>query len=337
MRAMRIISIIALFLAATAVFWLRSQGAGEGTGQGTAAREGVRRAAEPQILIATEHPERRPSFAPDGRAIVFQREIDGQADLFLFQLDQAVEYRLTNTDEDEGRASFNPAGQYLAYQSGEIAVIATRISGNEFAGMQHMLIPAMFPAWRSNNRLLHSGGPSEFTDEFSIVEVEHPGADEINSARPSETGRNKLFSSPYLTAWPSASADGRYVAFFSRAATQGESDDIYLFDMETEEARRLTDHPANDFTPAIAPDGSYVVYASNRLGSGASKLFAVKTDGSCETQLTFSDGNHVEPSFSPDGRRIAFSLRAGGDYDIAVIEAPGPDLCAAGGSRGRAE
>ncbi|GAB4518079.1 MAG: hypothetical protein Tsb0010_02280 [Parvularculaceae bacterium] len=324
---MRIISILALFAAAAGVFWLRSQHAGEGA----SAPRADRSAAEPQILIASEYDERRPSFSPDGQEILFEREIAGQSDLFLRNAATGAELRLTDTEQSEARASLHPSGRYIAFESDEFAIEIRKFENDRLSGDARRILPARFPAWLGDKGLLHAGGISEYGEKYGVLEDEYPGIDETMTAPASEIVRRELFTSPYRTAWPSASADGRYVAFFSRDGTRGRSDDIYLHDRLTRETRRLTDHPANDFTPAIAPDGAYVVYASNRLGSGRSKLFAIMADGACETQISFGPGNHVEPNFSPDGRRIAFSMRKGGDYDIAGIAAPGPDFCDAEG------
>ena len=70
-----------------------------------------------------------------------------------------------------------------------------------------------------------------------------------------------------------------------------------------------------------------------------SQIFLVRSDGTGLVQLT-SDGLNSEPTWSPDGTRIAFVRRAGGTNQIYVMNADGSNVCAAlwrwsAGLRGR--
>lgn len=63
--------------------------------------------------------------------------------------------------------------------------------------------------------------------------------------------------------------------------------------------------------PAFSRDGSQVVYERNT--SGNQDLYVVGTDGSSTPRrLTSSGGDEANPSFSPDGRYIAFASDANG-------------------------
>jgi Tol biopolymer transport system component len=54
--------------------------------------------------------------------------------------------------------------------------------------------------------------------------------------------------------------------------------DIWLLDLATGRAARLTDDPAGNYDPAWSPDGKHIVFNSNRLG--LSSLFMRASDGS---------------------------------------------------------
>lgn len=93
--------------------------------------------------------------------------------------------------------------------------------------------------------------------------------------------------------------------------------DIYTMDANGDNARVLAEDPSLDDEADLSPDGSKVVFFSNREGNAY--LYTINIDGSGLTKITGGGGGDVSPRWSPDGSRIAFSH--GGS--IYVIPAEG--------------
>jgi Tol biopolymer transport system component/tRNA A-37 threonylcarbamoyl transferase component Bud32 len=109
----------------------------------------------------------------------------------------------------------------------------------------------------------------------------------------------RLTDSPGVEGQPTLSPDGKSVAYVS-----GESgnDDIYLLRIGGRNPINLTaDSPDDDETPAFSPDGSQIAFRSERQGGG---IFVMGATGESVKRLTDFGYN---PSWSPDGRRIAVS------------------------------
>ena len=79
-----------------------------------------------------------------------------------------------------------------------------------------------------------------------------------------------------------------------------------------------------DFSGEFSPDGSRVVFQSNRAGDG-DRIFSANADGSQVVQLTGKEVIHASnPSWSSDGKWVVFpSQRDDGNFDIVVIDASG--------------
>ena len=80
----------------------------------------------------------------------------------------------------------------------------------------------------------------------------------------------------------------------------------------------------SEFAPQYSPDGTRIVFCSNRAGGGT-EIWVTQADGSKPVQLTRGPGvNQGTPRWSPDGRWVAFdSYAQKGPGGIYVMEASG--------------
>jgi TolB protein len=126
-----------------------------------------------------------------------------------------------------------------------------------------------------------------------------------------------------MTFAPRFSPDGSKVVM---SLTKGASTALYTYNISTKETRQLTPHMLIDTSPCYSPDGAYIVFTSDRNNNGsAEKLFTMKSDGSDVKQISNGPGNHSQPVWSPRGDLIAFSKRAGGTYNLCVINTDGTE------------
>lgn len=87
---------------------------------------------------------------------------------------------------------------------------------------------------------------------------------------------------------------------------------LWIVEVETGTARQLTDHPVFDENdPAWSPDGQWIAFTSNRspspdLDPDAIDLFVLPATGGTPQKIKTPFGEKSQPSFSPDGRWIAY-------------------------------
>ncbi len=140
---------------------------------------------------------------------------------------------------------------------------------------------------------------------------------------------------------PSWSPDGKRIAFVSDR--DGILDihgfptsEIYVMDADGKNPQNLTNNRAGDWSPEWSPDGKRIVFMSYREGhfigdfeDTTSEIYVMDNDGGDEQRLTENRKNDRGPSWSPDGKRIAFSSDRKGDwlnYEIYVMDDDGGNL-----------
>ena len=82
--------------------------------------------------------------------------------------------------------------------------------------------------------------------------------------------------------------------------------EIYVSRANGEAPRPLTQHPGQDRFPSWSPDGLQIVFASSRSNANMDLYRVNVADGSGLEQLT-SGGTNASPQFSPDGAHVAFT------------------------------
>jgi TolB protein len=77
-----------------------------------------------------------------------------------------------------------------------------------------------------------------------------------------------------------------------------------------------------DTDPDLSPDGARVVFASTRH-SKTSDIYLKRSAGRTVTRLTSDPSNDIQPTFSPDGRFVAYTSDRSGNWDVYVMSADG--------------
>ena len=110
---------------------------------------------------------------------------------------------------------------------------------------------------------------------------------------------------------PSWSPDGRYVVF---TGNQGGLTDLFIYDLQKDSLRRLTDDAFAELQPIWSPDGSRIAFITDRfttnlndLALGNYQLALIDPDNGEITKInTFSDVKTINPQWSYDGKSIYF-------------------------------
>jgi Tol biopolymer transport system component len=122
-------------------------------------------------------------------------------------------------------------------------------------------------------------------------------------------------------AFPGANGPIAYVSFRSGPPTP------YLVDPERSGPRPVG--RPGEVAPAWSPDGAALAVATATRFSPREptqfEILVMRADGSGRNVITSDEAQDFDPTWSPDGERIAYSANVGGNRDIWIVRVDGTD------------
>jgi Tol biopolymer transport system component len=298
----------------------------------------------PQAVIQ-DGASRNPHWASDGRRLLFiSKPEEGCPQAYWFDF-ETKEKRLASTGKGTVRQAV-PMGKGKSW-----IFDSTHETGGACAPQALGSVPAAFNIFVSSeknrlDRLVSASGydgEAEYSNgEKRIVYTSQASGDlEIWSMEPDGMNKKQLTRSPGYDGDPHVSWDGRRIVFRSSRARSAAAERQVKLDLEQERAsvsfseiyvmtfagrdeKQVTSFGCSVLTPVWAPDNRRIVFSSTlpTCTGDHFELFMVNLDGTGLAQLTTGNKFAGDPSFSPDGKRLAYSRD--GAIVIADWLAPAP-------------
>lgn len=255
---------------------------------------------------------RWPSFLPDGiHYLYFGRGGKSEAEgIYAGSLGSAEKQLIINTKIGGRYAPANgrdDTGSILYVRDGMLV-------SQPFDTEKLRLIGEPNPVAEGVLNFPSEGGPTAYAS-FSVSDngrlVYKPGGKPLSQLHwMDRTGKTlENLAQPGLVAEPFISPDARKVVV---GRDDDVSQDLWIYEFARNASTRFTFNAGADVSPVWSPDGTRIVFASNRSGTGKFEIYHKSSSGAGDEELLIATPFNAFPDhWSADGKYIIYELKTG--------------------------
>jgi TolB protein len=257
-----------------------------------------------QVVTSSNELFEAPNWTHDGQALIYNQS----GRLYRFDLTACTPEQI-----DTGDVVMNNNDHVISFDGSQLAISShtgeenlSRIYTIPMRGGKPKLVTPKGPSY------LHGWSPD---GRFLVYCAQRNGQYDIYRIAVSGGEEEQLTNTPGLDDGPEYTPDGRYIYFNS---VRSGSMQIWRMQPDGSQPQQMTGDAYNNWFPHISPDGKWVAFVSYLVGEAdpgdhppAKRVYLrlMPLDGGDPKVLAYlygGQGSMNVPSWSPDGKRLAF-------------------------------
>jgi Tol biopolymer transport system component/imidazolonepropionase-like amidohydrolase len=263
--------------------------------------------------------DRDPRFSPDGKQVAFSsdRAFKGNYDIWVADVDTGKLTQWTSTPADEFEPTWSPDGTEIAYVSGT-GSIGIFIQSSRANGQAKTIVTAPpgahlnSPSWSADGKLAYSQFAGRRTHMMVTGETKPIGPAEDVFPFPARwlsptqllyTGDGKILLS-------TIGGETKNVPFQAKFTLNRPAYKHRVLNFDSSAPRPVK----GLINPEISPDGKQIVFEA------LNQLWILDAKGGKPQPITTGNYYKQSPTWSPDGKRIAYSCDKAGTADIYTLD-----------------
>ena len=246
-------------------------------------------------------------WSPDGNRIAFESIVNGKSSIYIYDINNDTIFHFTNKNANFRNPVWHPEENKL--------VIDSDINGNDylyFMDVSTFVISPMFqrnvickdPSYSTSDRQIYFTGYNEIEKKWEVYSYDfiYDNLNEVSDLR-------------FNCTLPEISPNGKLIIYSIDDPFSNRSD-ISIMNWYGEQTVNLKTIKTNDYI--WHPAGLKFLFIG-KDEYARPQLFSVWKDGTHIEQITNTTLDIASPAVSPDGSKLALSVKTESGYDIIIL------------------
>jgi Tol biopolymer transport system component len=266
-----------------------------------------------------------PVWSPDGEKIAFNSDRDGDFEIYVMDSDGTDLVKITDNNDNDASPSWSPDGKRMAFTSYSNDSSSISIMNSDGSMKQSIYQGGWGPSWSPDgDKIAFAKMSTNKGNVISLIYTMNADGSDVKHFFGDEEGKGLGGTDP---AW---SPDGTKIAFLEVGYSTLYST-IIIINVNSNKEKdllapyNLPEHMQNQdqwISFSWSPNGEKIIFSfSPNKNDGTEKtarnLYVINTDGSRLKQITNDLEPESNPRWSPDGKKVAYSV---GDEGIYIIK-----------------